>query len=83
MTGSSKTGRAKVAMSRIESSMFTLGDAGAESRMDLMKEVTAGPMRTARVEPMMRAIFLVGRVGFSEAMVEVGLWVGLGGVRWL
>jgi hypothetical protein len=44
-----------------------------------MKVATEGPMRRARVEPIMRAIFLVGRgwVGEAgEAMVRlISVWV--------
>jgi len=80
-TFSSNTGSLNVAMSTISSVKVVSGLDGSGVRAvemtELINWVTAGPMRTALVEPVMRAIFLT--VGEEAMLIEFGLiWNLLG-----
>lgn len=79
MTGSSKTGRWNVARSRTWRVVLTFGDGAASSRIFLTNTATDGPMRTARVEPMMIAIFFSGRgrVGSSDEAIFCVIFLDL------
>lgn len=57
-TASSKTGSLKEAMSTMDKSILEEDEDSSASRTEETNLVTEGPMRTARVLPVMMAIFL-------------------------